>query len=146
MTTQSNAPIVGIDTPEGWVFDETPETWAVVRGPDIEGFTPNVVVVVLRVSSELGIEALAGLTLEGMTERYSDVDVREVRTSDAVVDRSVSFVTEGKHLVQYQRLLLLPSVTDRVHWFVQTQATTLLDHEADYRAIFSSVMSSVTYA
>jgi hypothetical protein len=141
-TFKIDSPSFVVSAPDGWELDQTADAWAVVRTSPVDGFIPNVAVVPTRVQSDVPLDKLAAATLEGLVERYDDVVVREVRTSNGAVDRSVSFTTEGKSLVQYQRMVLVRSTSTRVHWFVQIQATTLLSHEATYRESFGSILSS----
>ena len=151
MKIQITAPSLTIDLPDGWLVEESVDSWAVAVPAEYNNelaatFLPNVAFLVMRLESDVSIEMLAEGTLDELTRVYSDVLVRDVLFGEGIMDRSLSFVAEGMTMFQYQRNLLLSSFSDDVHWFAQIHATGPIEQEEELKGAFRHILAKSSIA
>jgi hypothetical protein len=145
MKLRITAPSLSIDLPEGWVLEETVDSWAVAvpaeYSSELAGsFLPNVAFLIMRLESDVTIEMLADGTLDELTSVFDNVVVNELVFGEGIMDRSLTFAAEGLAMFQYQRNMLLSSFSDDVHWFAQIHATAPLDREEDLKQAFRHML------
>jgi hypothetical protein len=144
MNVTTTAPTLRYECPDGWLVDHTVEAWGVVRAAElVDGFIPNVVFVVLRVSAEHSLESLGQVVSDEMATRFENYAIRNERPTEQSLDRAVVFHADNREIVQWQRMFLIPSQGAGVNWFIQAQATTLLSHESAASPAFDTVLSSL---
>jgi hypothetical protein len=139
------APAISIDLPDGWVLEETVDSWAVAvpadYSPELAAtFLPNVAFLIMRLESDVTIEMLADGTLDELHQAFANVVVHDLVFGEGIMDRSLTFTAEGIEMFQYQRNMLLSSFSDNVHWFAQVHATAPLDREENLKEAFRHML------
>jgi hypothetical protein len=151
MKIRITAPALSIDLPEGWVVQETVDSWAVAIPENYPEelaatFLPNVTFLVMRLDADVSIEELTSETLDELHNLYTEVVVRDLVFGEGIVDRSLSFIAEEVPMFQYQRNMLLSSFSDDVHWFAQIHATAPVEHEETLKEVFLHLLSTTEIA
>jgi hypothetical protein len=142
-------PSVAVDLPDRWEIDETIDCWLVLRPSEqheTDGFLPNVAIVMVRVPRDLSLDALREQTIAELRRDYPEVEIHAETVGEDMFDRSVHFTAQKTELVQYQRCFVVPSITDRVNWFVQIQATAPTARESAFADTFGAILSSIQIA
>ncbi len=147
MKIDITAPTLSIDLPDGWVLQETVDSWAVAvpqHYPEelAATFLPNVSFQVIRLEPDITIEELTAETLDELHNLYTEVVVRDLVFGAGIVDRSLRFTVDQIPMFQYQRNMLLSSFTNDVHWFAQIHATAPLDREEPLRDAFRHILAN----
>lgn len=140
-----SGPLIEVERPQGWRVDEALEAWfAAVDPAPTDKFAANMVVLCDRIRSDVALDDYAAANLKELEEICQHVSVRQSNGGDGFLDRVLVMERDAVSVVQYQRFLLYSSsVTDKVHWLVQIQASCPEQQEPRYAPVFGRFVSGV---